>query len=608
MHLALIVQSTEGGRERLTQSVHQRYLADHGSLFAVPKRLSGVVFTELDFLIAGTGAVFAVDLRPAAQKGLAAVSTIIDDRTLTVQQLAICGQDDHASFKTIVGRVTLGHLQIAVLTQHNGACGVGVLVVVVDEIGFLGEGVQVILLAGLQKDLAFGVGGLRADEAAHLAEADREVLTIGSGDLHRHGRGCGLHSGVACTVGILNGTVCQRLDVGNGAGCGGRRCAGTSECHKQLPPKLFDRTIAEAALCGSLLEPCNVLPGELHPEAVLFAVGFWLRGRLCKTLQHLTVQPPGCRDQGVGLRFLRGLCLDLAFFIGRRDNDRSVGLRTLCGLPLGLCAALGVPGILAAAVLHKGGVQIQFTQILGGAGFGVLAAVLPDEPQLLPPGLHALAQLPAGLCQIIGLVEPLGHQQAVKGDHLPQLADAVDIDSPQGVGLVLPFGFLHSLDLLVNGTGDGLAPGLHLLCALQEFLQRLHVKGLCTAGSVRELLVQLVHGGAVGLGILDGLRGVDAAGVGGQHLGQVLLHLGFIPPDRGQLRVLDPDGQFLLHKYSPRIHNVHISVKHPVQPFRLSLCQFIGNHDCIRSNRKLLLRNKRWRLLLHIVNSQKCHL
>lgn len=301
-------------------------------------------------------------------------------------------------------------------------------------------------------------------------------------------------------------------------------------------------------------------------------------------------------------------CGDLAFFFGRRDNDRSGGLHPLCGHSLGFCAALGVPGILAAAMLHKGGVQIQFTQILRGASLCVLSAGLPDQTQLLPPGLHALAQLPAGLCQIIGLVQPLGNKQAVKGDKLPQFSDAVGIDSPQRILLILPLGFLHSLDLLVNGTGDGLTLALHLLGALQELFQRLHVKGLCTAGSIRELLVQLVHGCAVGLGILDGLRGVDAASVGGQHLGQVLLHLGFIPPDRGQFRVLHPDGQFFLHKYSPRIHNVHISVKHPVQPFGLSLCQFIGNHNCIRSNRKLLLRNKRWRLLLHIVNSQKCHL
>ncbi len=259
-------------------------------------------------------------------------------------------------------------------------------------------------------------------------------------------------------------------------------------------------------------------------------------------------------------------------------------------------------------MLHKGSVQIQFTQILRGASLCVLSAGLPDQTQLLPPGLHALAQFTAGLCQVIGLVQLLGHKQAVKGDKLQQLADAVRIDSLQGVGLVLPFGFLHSLDLSIDCAGYSLTLALHLLGALQELFQRLHVKSLCTAGGIAELLVQLVHGGAVGLGILDGFRGVDAAGVGGQHLGQILLHLGFVPPDRGQLRVLHPDGQFFLHKYSPRIHNVHIGVKHPVQLFGLSLCQFIGNHNCIRSIRKLLLRNKRWRLLLHIVNSQKCHL
>ena len=248
-------------------------------------------------------------------------------------------------------------------------------------------------------------------------------------------------------------------------------------------------------------------------------------------------------------------CGDLAFFIGRRDNDRSIGLRPLCGHSLGFCAALGVPGILAAAVLHEGGVQIQFTQILCGASLCVPAAGLPDQTQLFPLGLHSLAQLPAGLCQIIGFVEPLGHKQAVKWDHLPQLAYAVGIDSPQRVLFILPLSFFHRLDLLVNGTGDGLTLGLHLLGALQELFQRLHVKGLCAAGGITELLVQLVHCGAVGLGILDGLRGVDAAGVGGQHLGQVLLHLSFIPPDRGQFRVLHPDGQFFLHKYSPPLIN-----------------------------------------------------
>ena len=209
--------------------MHQRHLADHGGLLAAPKGFAGVILAELDFLIAGAGAVLAVDLCPAAEKGLAAVS-VIDDGTLTVQQLAFRGQDDHAGFKTIVGRVALGNLQVAVFAQHNGAGGALVFIVVVDQVGFFGEGVQVVLLAGFQKDLAFSVGSLRADKAAHLAEADREVLAVSTGDLHGNGRGCGLHSGAACTVRILDGTVCQRLCVGNRRSR--RRCAGTSKCHK----------------------------------------------------------------------------------------------------------------------------------------------------------------------------------------------------------------------------------------------------------------------------------------------------------------------------------------------------------------------------------------
>ena len=195
----------------------------------------------------------------------------------------------------------------------------------------------------------------------------------------------------------------------------------------------------------------------------------------------------------------------------------------------------------------KCGVQIQHTKIFQLAGFSIFAAGVLNDFQLFPPCFNIPAQLPAGLCQIIGLVQPLGHKQAVKGDKLPQFSDAVGIDSPQRILLILPLGFLHSLDLLVNGTGNVLASGLHLLGALQELFQRLHVKSLCTAGGIAELLVQLVHCGAVGLGILDGLRGVDATSVGGQHLGQILLHLGFVPPDRGQFRVLHPNGQFFLH-------------------------------------------------------------
>ena len=82
-------------------------------------------------------------------------------------------------------------------------------------------------------DGTYGRHGLVTQPLQELLEAGEtfdEVLAIGSSDLHRNGRGCGLHSGAACTVGILNGTVCQSLCVGNGRSR--RGCAGTSKCHK----------------------------------------------------------------------------------------------------------------------------------------------------------------------------------------------------------------------------------------------------------------------------------------------------------------------------------------------------------------------------------------
>nr|DAH37944.1 MAG TPA: hypothetical protein [Caudoviricetes sp.] len=576
-HLALVVQRAEGGRERLAQGVHQCHLADHGSLFATPERFAGIVFAELDFLIAGTDAVLAVDLCPAAEKSLAVVS----NGPLTFEQLAVSSQHDHASFKTVIGRMPLGHLEIAVLAKHNGAGRALVFIVVVDQVSFLGEGVQVILLAGLQKDLAFSIRGFRLNKITDVRKAHGEVLAIGTGDLHRNGRGSRLQSRIASDSSALHGAICQSLRVGNRAGCGGRRCARTVKCHNKLPPKLFDRTIAETALGSSLLEPCDIFPGELHPEAIPFAGGGFRLYRLCKTLQHPKIQPAFRSDGGIGLRFLRGFCLDLTLFLGGRANDRCSSLRTLCGLPFSLCAALGFPCVLTAAVLHKSSVQIQVTQVFRGAGFGVLAAGLPDQAQLFPPGLHTLAQLPACLRKVIGFVEPLGHQQAVKGDKLTKLTDTVRIDGLQCILLVLPLGFLNGLNLSINGPRDLFALALHLLGALQKLFQRLHVKGFGAAGGIAELLVQLVHSGAVGFGVLDSVWGIDAPGISGQHFGQILLHLGFVPPDRGQLRVLYPDGQFILHKYSPRIHNVHVCIKHTVKLFRLSLCQFIGNHNCI---------------------------
>nr|DAG77405.1 MAG TPA: hypothetical protein [Caudoviricetes sp.] len=610
-NLALIAQSAKSRRERFAQSVHQCHLADHGSLFAAPKRFACVIFTELDFLIAGAGAVLSVNLRPAAEKGLSTVP-IVDNGALAVQQLTVSCKHDDTRFKAVIGRVTLCHLHIAVFAQHDGACGILVLVVVVDQIGFFCERVQVILLASLQKDLAFGVGGLGADEIPHVSKAHGEVLTIRTGDLHRYGRGRSLQGRAACTACALQGTVCHSLGVGNGRS--GRSRAGSIECHKELPPKLFDRTVAETALCGSLLEPCDIFPGELHPEAVLLADRCLRLGRLCKALKHAEIQSSIRRDGCIGLCRLSRFCGDLAFFIGRGGNNRCRSLRALCGLPFGLCAALCIPGVLTAAVLHKGSVQIQFAQILRGACFGILAAGLSDQPQFFPPGLHTLAQLPAGLCQVVGLVEPLCHQQTVEGDQFPQFSDAVGIDSLQRVLLILPFCFFHRLHLLVNGPGDGLALGLHLLCALQKLLQRLHVKGLCAAGGIAELLVQLVHGGTVGLGVFDCIRGVDPPGIGRQHLGQILLHLGLIPPNRGQFRVLHPDSKFVLHKYSPPLKNsLTIVVIYDVGIAGITLRVFFFG-QCVRLSNQFshcLCRTtlqKLRRVFKPVINLHNCHL
>ena len=142
-------------------------------------------------------------------------------------------QHDDAGLKAVKGRVPFGHLYVTVLAQDDGAGGVLAVVVVVDQIGLFCEGVQPVLLAGLQKDLALGVGGLGADEVAHVGKADREMLAICGGDLHRHGRGSGLQ-GRALGGALLHSSHagCGALDRGgSGCGRGGRRCAVASECH-----------------------------------------------------------------------------------------------------------------------------------------------------------------------------------------------------------------------------------------------------------------------------------------------------------------------------------------------------------------------------------------
>lgn len=275
---------------------------------------------------------------------------------------------------------------------------------------------------------------------------------------------------------------------------------------------------------------------------------------------------------------------------------------------------LGFPCVLTAAVLHKGCVQIQVTQVFRGAAFGVLAAGLPDQAQLFPPGLHTLAQLPACLRKVIGFVEPLGHQQAVKGDKLPQLTDTVRIDGLQCILLVLPLRFLNGLDLSINGSRDLFALALHLLGALQKLFQRFHVKGFGAAGGVTELLVQLVHSGAVGFGVLDGVLGVDPPCVCCQHFGQILLHLGFVPPDRRQLRVLYPDGQFILHKYSPPLKNsLTIVVIYDVGIAGITLRVFFFG-QCVRLSNQFshcLCRTtlqKLRRVFKPVINLHNCHL
>ena len=114
----------------------------------------------------------------------------------------------------------------------------------------------------------------------------------------------------------------------------------------------------------------------------------------------------------------------------------------------------------------KRGVQIQHTKISQLAGFSIFAAGVLNDFQLFPPGFNVPAQLPAGLCQIVSFVQPLGHKQAVEGNKIQQLSDAVGIDSPQRILLILPLGFLHSLDLSIDCAGYSLTLALHLLGTL----------------------------------------------------------------------------------------------------------------------------------------------
>ena len=229
MDLALVIERAEGGGECFPQGMDKGNLADHGSFFALPQRFAGVVFGQLHFLVTGAGAVLAIDFGPAAQKFLA----LVDDGTLPL--LVLPGhliEDDDPGLEAVIAGVTLCHLQVAVLAQNDGAGGVLAVVIVVDEVGFLGKGIQAVLLAGLEENLAFGIGGFLTDEVADIREADGHVLAVGRSDLHGLGRAGSLQSAA------LGGTLlhCSHPGGGGGAsgvcGHGGRRCAGTRKSHK----------------------------------------------------------------------------------------------------------------------------------------------------------------------------------------------------------------------------------------------------------------------------------------------------------------------------------------------------------------------------------------
>src|SRR5699024_117627 len=198
----------------------QGHLADHGGGPDGPLALAGVVLAQLDLLVAGAGTVLAINSCPAAQQLL----PIVDDGPFPALDLAI-GQDDHPGLEAVVVGVPLGHLHIAALAQHDGGGSVVALVVVVDEVGLFGEGVEVVGPAGLQKDLALGVGGLGADEVPHVIKADGEMLAVGGLDLYR----------LAGDQGLLAG--CLKLGRCLG-GAGGSACSGRGgglsvacECH-----------------------------------------------------------------------------------------------------------------------------------------------------------------------------------------------------------------------------------------------------------------------------------------------------------------------------------------------------------------------------------------
>ena len=101
--------------------------------------------------------------------------------------------NNDAGLKAIILRVCLCHLHVAGLAQNNGTGRITVLVIIVDEVGFLGKRVEVVLLARFQEDTALGDGGFLADKVPHIIKGDGHALAVHRLDLHRVRRCSRLH-------------------------------------------------------------------------------------------------------------------------------------------------------------------------------------------------------------------------------------------------------------------------------------------------------------------------------------------------------------------------------------------------------------------------------
>ena len=148
-------------------------------------------YSEFDFFIAGTAAVFAVDFGPTAQQ----ILVLIDNGAFTVYQLAnVFDEHDNASLKAVILRMVFGHLQVTGLAQHDGGGRIAVLVVVVDKVRLAGKGVEAVLTAGFEEDAAFSLRCILADKVLHIVKANDKVLAVHAVDLDRGRFYGGLHA------------------------------------------------------------------------------------------------------------------------------------------------------------------------------------------------------------------------------------------------------------------------------------------------------------------------------------------------------------------------------------------------------------------------------